>query len=425
MTTNTQPGSPSWRLDQANRLLDFGRGCELPGAGFGWLDEQGRVDPSMPRPLFLTARMTYVFALASVAGDNGGAHAPGATAHPFDARRAAEGGYAAMSTRFADTRSGGWFASVDASGTVDDRTKANYAHAHVLLAAATGVAIGIAGAEELLAQVTAVIDEHFWSDDEQAAVDIWDDTFSTLEPYRGANSNMHSVEAYLVAGDVTGNPVWHSRALHIAGRIINEHARRLTWRIPEHYDAAWRPVLDYNSDHRDDRFRPFGTTPGHSFEWARLLVGLQTRLNDPPPWLIEAAVGLYDAAARLGWAPDGTPGFVYTLDLDGTPVVRQRLHWVVCEAVLAADTVHRHTGDSKFADDADRWWQHIADHFLDDRSGGWWQELDPSLRPSATIWPGKPDLYHSYQALLLPSLPLAPSAAVALVAQPPRWNLSQ
>ena len=279
------------------------------------------------------------------------------------------------------------------------------------------MALGIPAAEPLLAQVSAVIDEHFWSDDEQCAVDNWDETFTTLEPYRGANSNMHSVEAYLVAGDVTGDPKWHARALHIAARLIDQQARALHWRIPEHYDSSWRPVLDYNSDHRDDRFRPFGTTPGHSFEWARLLVGLQARLADAPPWLTEAAVGLYDAAAELGWAVDGTPGFVYTLDLDGAPVVRERLHWVACEAVLAADSLHRSTGEARFAEDADRWWQHIADHFLDTGSGGWWQELDPYLTPSATIWPGKPDLYHSYQALLLPSLPIAPSAATALVEQ--------
>jgi hypothetical protein len=34
--------------------------------------------------------------------------------------------------------------------------------------------------------------------------------------------------------------------------------------------------------------------------------------------------------------------------------------------------------------------------------------------PATSIWPGKPDLYHSYQAVLLPSLPLSPTAATAL-----------
>ena len=34
-------------------------------------------------------------------------------------------------------------------------------------------------------------------------------------------------------------------------------------------------------------------------------------------------------------------------------------------------------------------------------------------RPQATVWPGKPDLYHAFQATLLPGAPLAPGLAVA------------
>ncbi|MEK1840907.1 MAG: sugar isomerase, partial [Pseudomonas sp.] len=41
-------------------------------------------------------------------------------------------------------------------------------------------------------------------------------------------------------------------------------------------------------------------------------------------------------------------------------------------------------------------------------------ELDPQNRPSADIWAGKPDLYHAWQAVLIPRLPLAPSMATAL-----------
>ena len=40
--------------------------------------------------------------------------------------------------------------------------------------------------------------------------------------------------------------------------------------------------------------------------------------------------------------------------------------------------------------------------------------LDPQNRPSADIWPGKPDLYHAWQAVLIPRLALAPSMATAL-----------
>ncbi|MFP3682127.1 sugar isomerase, partial [Pseudomonas sp. SIMBA_041] len=41
-------------------------------------------------------------------------------------------------------------------------------------------------------------------------------------------------------------------------------------------------------------------------------------------------------------------------------------------------------------------------------------ELGPDNQPSARIWGGKPDLYHAWQAVLIPRLPLAPSMASAL-----------
>ncbi|EEH65220.1 hypothetical protein HMPREF0058_1920, partial [Actinomyces urogenitalis DSM 15434] len=39
---------------------------------------------------------------------------------------------------------------------------------------------------------------------------------------------------------------------------------------------------------------------------------------------------------RDGWRVDGGPGFVYTTDFAGEPVVHERMHWVVCEGVSAA-----------------------------------------------------------------------------------------
>jgi mannose/cellobiose epimerase-like protein (N-acyl-D-glucosamine 2-epimerase family) len=396
------PGTPQWRTAEAARLLAFGRGSALPDGGFGWLDERGRLDPEQPRPLFLTARMTYCYALAHLAGGD------------EQSLRLVLGGLASISSEYADREHGGWYASLDPAGAVSDTTKANYAHAHVLLASATAAAAAIPTATDVLEQAVAVVEKRFWSDAEGCAVETWDAAFRNLEPYRGANSNMHSVEAYLVAGDVTGDAAWHARALSVALQVIDGHASAHGWRIPEHYDPNWQPLLDYNDAHRDDRFRPFGTTPGHSFEWARLLLALEATLADPPPWLVEAATGLFDTAVRTGWAADGHPGFVYTLDFDDRPVVTQRLHWVVCEAELAADSLARCTGDARYRHLADQWWQHIDQHFLDRAHGGWWQELTPALTPSSTIWSGKPDVYHAYQALLLPDLPLAPCAAITL-----------
>jgi mannose/cellobiose epimerase-like protein (N-acyl-D-glucosamine 2-epimerase family) len=397
----SEPGTAPWRRVEASRLLTFGRGAELPDDGFGWLGDDGAVDRTQPCPLYINARMTHVFALAHLQGIAG-------------TDSLAASGIAAFTSRYSDSANGGWLTATDGSGRVIDSAKANYAHAHVLLAAASATAAGIPGGAAVLAAAAAAIERHFWSDAEGCAVESWNADFTVSEPYRGANSNMHSVEAYLAAGDVTGDAVWHARAVSIAARLIDRYARANSWRIPEHYDARWRPLLDYNIDRPGDQFRPYGTTPGHSFEWARLLLNLEAALAAPPAWLAEAATALFDTAVIDAENRDGHPGLIYTIDEGGQPVITARLHWVACEAVLAADALHRRTGHERFAAAAARWWDEIDRYFIDRKGGGWWQELAPDMTPAASIWSGKPDVYHSYQALLFPSLPLSPTAAVAL-----------
>jgi sulfoquinovose isomerase len=397
----SEPGTAPWRRVEASRLLRFGRGAELPDGGFGWLGDDGIVDRAQPCPLFINARMTHVFALAHLQGIAG-------------TDSLAASGMAALGSRYADSANGGWFTATDRSGRVIDSAKANYAHAHVLLAGASATAAGMPGAAGVLAAAAAAIEQHFWSDAEGCAVESWNADFTASEPYRGANSNMHSVEAYLAAGDVTGDAIWHARAASIAARLIDRYARANSWRIPEHYDAQWRPLLDYNIDRPGDQFRPYGTTPGHSFEWARLLLDLEAALAAPPAWLAEAATALFDTAVTDAENRDGHPGLIYTIDEGGQPVMTARLHWVACEAVLAADALNRRTGHERFAAAAARWWDEIDRYFIDRKGGGWWQELAPDMAPAASIWSGKPDVYHSYQALLFPSLPLSPTAAVAL-----------
>ncbi|MDQ2781543.1 MAG: AGE family epimerase/isomerase, partial [Actinomycetota bacterium] len=36
--------------------------------------------------------------------------------------------------------------------------------------------------------------------------------------------------------------------------------------------------------------------------------------------------------------------------------------------------------------------------------GSWHHELDEQNHPSSNVWEGKPDVYHAYQAMLLPRL---------------------
>jgi sulfoquinovose isomerase len=223
---------------------------------------------------------------------------------------------------------------------------------------------------------------------------------------------MHMVEAFLAAGDATDDAVWYERALRIAERLINRVAREHGWRVVEHFDDRWNPLPDYNRDDPHHRFRPFGVTPGHGLEWARLLLDIHASLDAGPGWLVDAARGLFDRATADGWMDGG--GIAYTTDLDGRPVVTDRLHWVVTEAIGAAATLQAATGAEAYEQWYRRLWDFAALRLIDRERGSWHHELDEALRPSERTWSGKPDVYHAFQATLIPRLPPRPSLAGAL-----------
>jgi mannose/cellobiose epimerase-like protein (N-acyl-D-glucosamine 2-epimerase family) len=204
--------------------------------------------------------------------------------------------------------------------------------------------------------------------------------------------------------------------LGIAHRVALEFAEPHSWRIPEHFDSHWHAEFEHNRDRPDDQFQPYGATVGHGLEWSRLLLHLEASQADPPDWLLPAAKGLFDRAVADGWAVDGAFGFVYTTDWDGTPVVRDRMHWVVAEAIAAAAALRTRTGDDHYAELAATWWAYAERYLFDRTYGSWHHQLDANNQVTDTVWPGKPDLYHAVQATIIPRLPLAPSMATALAA---------
>ena len=113
---------------------------------------------------------------------------------------------------------------------------------------------------------------------------------------------------------------------------------------------------------------------------------------------------------RKGWGPDGRPGFIYTVDFDGRPVVAQRMYWVLCEAIGAAETLRESTGDASYDLDVDAFASWARDYLIE-RPGQWREELDSENRPASGTWSGKPDIYHALQAMVIGTLPVAPSFA--------------
>ena len=395
------PAHARWLEAEGDRLLEFGRASRNPDGGFAWLDEAGRPDLRRPVELWVTCRMTHVYCLGDLMGRPG-------------CGRLADHGVEALLGRMRDRHHGGWYAQVGPDGPVA-RDKTAYEHAFVLLAASSAVASGRYGGEELLDLALATELDHFWDDEYGMVREQWDESFSTLDGYRGVNANMHTVEALLAAADVADDDTLRERAGRVVTRVVHELAAGHSWRIPEHFDDTWTPQLEYNRDQPAHAFRPYGATIGHWLEWARLTLHLRAALgSSAPDWLLSDARSLFDNAVAEGWSVDGADGFVYTVDWEGRPVVRERMHWVAAEATMTAAALHAATGDPSYAQWYRTWWDHIADRFLDRAGGSWHHELSPANRPSSTTWQGKPDVYHAFQATLVPRLPLAPTLAVAL-----------
>ena len=401
LALQTQPTHRRWLAHEGDRLLDFARGARHPDGGFAWLDEKGVPRLDQPVELWITARMTHAFALGQLLGRAGD-------------RQLVDHGIRALLGPLRDQGNGGWYAAVNAAGPIE-RRKQTYGHAFVVLAASSAVRSGHPLAGQLLEDALEVMDTRFWSEADGMVVDEYDETFTGLSPYRGLNANMHTVEAFLAASDVTGDRMWRDRALRITERVLTAQAPQSNWRLVEHFDTAWQPLAGYNVDQPEDPFRPYGATVGHGLEWSRLALNLHAAHGaDGPQWLRTAAVRLFDRAVGDGWAVDGAPGFVYTTDWDGKPVVRHRMHWVVAEATATAASLYRATGEQRFADLYEQWWDYINDKMRDVVGGSWWHELDERNQPSALVWSGKPDVYHALQATLIPRLPLSPTLSTAL-----------
>jgi mannose/cellobiose epimerase-like protein (N-acyl-D-glucosamine 2-epimerase family) len=421
--STTEPGatSPATRLSEADleflvaqttSLVEFAQLSPHPDGGFAWLDDDGHPLLDRPVELWISCRMIHVLALAEILGD--------ASCQPLVAA-----GLEALRTRLHDEVHDGWYAAVttgsDGASQPSDDTKAAYAHGFVVLATASAAAAGHDDARPLLDAALAVFDRYLWRDADGLAVDVCDRTFEHVDPYRGVNANMHTVEALLAAHDVTGDEIHLQRAMSIISHVVHDFARGEGYRLPEHYDEQWHPLLDYNRDQPRDRFRPYGVTIGHLMEWARLALHARTALrrtgtdaSDVEDWLLEDARALFARGVEDGWqerTDEHAEGFVYTTDFEGRPVVEDRLHWVVTEAIATAWTLALVMDEAGSPQDAqayrlwyDRWVEHARAYFVDETRGSWHHELDPQGRPSSQVWEGKPDVYHAYQAMLLPRL---------------------
>ena len=375
----------------ALRLLEFGRRFPSPGGGSYYLGDDGTPWKDRSRETWITSRMAHVYSIGAMMGVEG-------------CKELAEKAITGLTGELRDITYGGWYAGLTAEGSIIP-SKQCYAHAFVILAASSAYLAGIEGAEKLLREAIETYDSFFWNEEEGLAADTWNTEFTELDPYRGLNANMHTVEAFLAASDALKDDTYRIRA----GRIIScvlDWAEENNYRIPEHYREDWIPDLDMNIEKPDDPFKPYGATPGHGIEWARLITEWSLSSGETKEALdsdtIKAACKLYERAVTDAWNADGAPGLVYTTDWNGSTVVHDRMHWTLAEAINTSAVLYRVTGEEKYAEQYEEFMRYLDESVLDKSCGSWYHQLDENNKPKDTVWPGKPDLYHAFQAMLIP-----------------------
>ncbi|WIY53839.1 AGE family epimerase/isomerase [Devosia sp. YIM 151766] len=390
----SQRGHRDWLLGQAYDLIDFyQRNCPDPRGGFYDLDELGQPlatgwppGPEPARALFATVRMVHCFAIAHLMGRPG-------------ADDIVDHGMKFLWDGHRDTVHGGYHWRTGYGGPVD-ASKQAYGHAFVLLAAASAKSVGHPDADRLLDDATNVLLDRFWEPEHGAAAEEFNADWTPIAGYRGQNSNMHLTEACMAAYEATGTVQYLDMARSIADLIINRKTRENDWRLPEHFHQDWRIDADYDRD----VFRPYGTTVGHWLEWSRLLLQLWELSGRPGDWSLEAAQTLFQKSIQEGWDRKNG-GFYFTLDWQGQPRDRDRYWWPCAEGIGAAAFLGKITGDAYYEEWYRRLWSWTDTHLIDHVEGGWYPQLGDDLKPKTDPWYGKPDMYHSFQACLIPLLP--------------------
>lgn len=392
--------------DVRDGLLSFGHQFPSPGGSSYYLGDDGTPWKDRNRETWITSRMTHVYSIGSMLGHEG-------------SEALADAALKGLRGELHDDQNGGWYAGLTKDNEIVP-TKQCYAHAFVILAASSGVLACREGAAELLKDALALYDLRFWNEEEGLSCDTWNTEFTELDSYRGLNANMHTVEAFLAAADVTGDEKYRVRAGRIIDRVLI-WAKDNNWRIPEHFSSDWVPDLECNKDRPDDQFKPYGATPGHGIEWARLITqwALSTYKEDKAgaaPY-IEAAENLYNRAVADAWNADGEPGICYTTDWNGKPVVHDRMHWTLAEAINTSSVLFHVTDNEKYAADYAEFMKYLDEKVLDHVNGSWFHQLDRENNLLETVWPGKADIYHALQATLIPYYAPGLSIAVAVKKQ--------
>ena len=254
---------------------------------------------------------------------------------------------------------------------VDGRAMA-YGYAFVILAGSFAFKIGIEKGKELAEDAWNFMNKYFWEEKYSAYADELSSDLKTLNPYRGQNANMHTVEALIAAYEIFKEKKYLDRANLIAQQFALNLASQSQNQIWEHYDSSWKIDWEYNKDKPDDSYRPWGFQPGHQIEWAKLL--LQLNEHYPEDWKIERSIYLFEKGTTMS-IDNEYGGLVYGYSPEGNFTNDNKYFWVQAEALAASWRLYKITNKKDYYNFYISLWEYCWKNFVDHKYGAWFNIL--------------------------------------------------
>ena len=363
------------------------------GGFFHCFRDDGSIYDPGARHLVSSARFVFVYAMASMLRKK--------EAY-LDAVRH---GVTYLQASHLNVNTGGYAWTIS-NGKIEDSTNHCYGLAFVLLAYASALQAGITEARNMMYQTYDLMEQRFWSQNDQLYMDEISPDWREVSPYRGQNANMHACEAVLAAYIASHDEKFLERAEVLAHRLTVDLAEQsaiqttggvtgipLIW---EHYDTNWKIDWNYNKDDPRNLFRPWGFQPGHQIEWAKLLLIL-SRYRDQA-WMTKKACDFFDIAIRQSW-DNQYGGIMYGFTPDGSICDDDKYFWVHAEGIATAALLAKRTGEAKYYDWYNRIWEYSWIFLVDHKYGAWYRILNRQNQKYDNLKspPGKTD-YHTLAA---------------------------
>ena len=188
------------------------------------------------------------------------------------------------------------------------------------------------------------------------------------------NPMMHLFEALLALHDATGSPAVLRDAQEHADRIFSRLFQEQEGRLPEFYDAEWKPAAAEKGGHIE---------LGHQFEWAFLLSHAVEK-GLPNRYLVIAG-RLLDYGMKVAY--DAEEGGIFTQgDYDNRAVRGPKGWWEQCEFLRALMHWAVVRGRTDLWPAFDKSLAFAKRNLMDAEFGGWYYSYDPQ---NPTIRNGK------------------------------------